>query len=60
MFFLNNDDKNEFINRKLVKEEQCVVIPGIGVDTKKFAYKSLKNYNVFLMVARMLKTKGVM
>ncbi len=60
VFFLNNDDKNEFIDRKLVKKEQCIVIPGIGVDTEKFAYKPLKNYNVFLMVARMLKTKGVM
>lgn len=60
VFFLNNDDKDEFISRKLVKQEQCVVIPGIGVDLDHFAYKPLKNYNSFLMIARMLKTKGVM
>lgn len=59
VFFLNNDDKDEFIRRKLVKEDQVFVLPGIGVDTEKFAYKPLKNYNVFLMVARMIKTKGV-
>lgn len=60
VFFLNNDDKAEFIARKLVKEEQCEVIPGIGVDLEHFAYKPLKNHNTFLMIARMLKTKGVM
>lgn len=60
VFFLNNDDKAEFIERKLVKLEQCETIPGIGVDTEHFAYKPIKNYRTFLMIARMLKTKGVM
>lgn len=60
VFFLNNDDKTEFIQRKLVKPEQCEIIHGIGVDLEKFAYKPIKNYRTFLMVARMLKTKGVM
>lgn len=58
VFFLNNDDKNEFVSRRLVKREQCELIPGIGVDLDRFAQKPLKNYNTFLMVARMLKTKG--
>lgn len=59
VFFLNNDDKSEFIARKLVKENQCEVIPGIGVDLDHFTYKPIKNYRTFLMVARMLKTKGI-
>lgn len=59
VFFLNNDDKAEFVQRKLVKKEQCEIIHGIGVDLEKFAYKPIKNYKTFLMVARMLKTKGV-
>lgn len=59
VFFLNNDDKAEFIQRKLVKKEQCEIIHGIGVDLEKFAYKPIKNHRTFLMVARMLKTKGV-
>lgn len=59
VFFLNNDDKAEFIQRKLVKKEQCEIIHGIGVDLEKFAYKPIKNNRTFLMVARMLKTKGV-
>lgn len=59
VFFLNNDDKTEFIQRKLVKPEQCEVVHGIGVDLEKFSYKSIKSHKTFLMVARMLKTKGV-
>ena len=59
VFFLNKDDKAEFIQRKLVKKEQCEIIHGIGVDLEKFAYKPIKNNRTFLMVARMLKTKGV-
>ncbi len=60
VFFINNDDKAEFISRGLVKEPQCVVIPGIGVDLERFSYRPIKNYRTFLMIARMLKTKGVM
>lgn len=59
VFFLNNDDKAEFVKRKLVKENQCEIVHGIGVDLEKFAYKPIKNYKSFLMVARLVKTKGV-
>ena len=59
VFFLNNDDKNEFVERKLVKKEQCEIVHGIGVDLERFAQKPFKNDRTFLMVARMLKTKGV-
>lgn len=60
VFFLNSDDKSEFVARRLVKENQSIIIPGIGVDVDRFAYKPLKNNNTFLMIARMLKTKGVL
>lgn len=59
VFFLNNEDKAEFIERKLVLESQCEVIHGIGVDLEKFAFKPLQNDRNFLMVARMLETKGI-
>ena len=58
-FFLNNDDLKEFVDRGLIKYDKCELIHGIGVDLCKFEFKPLKNYNVFLMVARMLETKGV-
>ena len=60
VFFLNNDDKSEFIKKKIMPIEKCEIVHGIGVNLEKFAYKPLSNSNTFLMVARMLKTKGVM
>lgn len=59
VIFLNEDDKKEFISRKLVKQNKCEIINGIGVDVNKFAFKPMTNDANFLMVARMLKTKGV-
>ena len=60
VFFLNTDDRDEFIRYKLVKKEQCDIVPGIGVDLERFAPKPLESTNSFLMVSRMLKTKGVL
>ena len=59
VFFLNNDDKEEFLRRKLTKKEKCLVVHGIGVDLEKFSYTPTKNERTFLMAARMLKTKGI-
>lgn len=60
VFFLNNDDKQEFISRRLVCEEKCKKIDGIGVDLEKFIEKPLIHSKTFLMVARMLKSKGIL
>lgn len=59
VFFLNSDDRDEFIKYKLVKKEQCDIVPGIGVDLDRFAPKPIVNKNCFIMVSRMLYTKGV-
>lgn len=59
VFFINNDDKNEFVQRKIVKDNKTVVIPGIGVDINYFTYKPIKNTNTFLMAARLMPAKGV-
>ena len=59
VFFLNSDDQAEFTGRKLVKPERCELVHGVGVDTERFAYTPVKNGRTFLMIARMLRTKGV-
>jgi len=59
VFFLNKDDRQEFIDRKIVNITKTDIIHGIGVDTNKFNYEPIKNDSVFLMVARMLRNKGV-
>ncbi len=59
VFFLNQDDKKEFIDRKLVSENKCHIVCGIGIDLSHFEFKPIKSTTNFLMVARMLKTKGL-
>lgn len=61
VFFQNTDDKNLFIKEKLVQEEKTDLIPGSGVDTKKFSPVEYINNDIFkfLMVARVLRDKGV-
>ena len=58
VFFLNNDDKSEFIERKLVTEDKCETVYGIGCDLEHFSYSPLKENGSFLMIARMLRAKG--
>ena len=59
VFFLNHDDMDTFAGRKLVQAEKCRVIPGVGVDLAHFACQPPHSAGSFLMIARMLKTKGV-
>jgi len=59
VFFLNPDDIEEFVSRGLVQREKCQRINGIGVDLEHFSEKPIKNLKSFIMVARMLRTKGV-
>lgn len=60
VFFLNPDDMAEFADRKLVDKSKCDISDGIGVDLDKFSQKPIKNAAKFLMIARMLKSKGVL
>lgn len=59
VFFINNDDKADFINRGLVAEEKCEIIHGVGVNLERFDFRPTKNQNTFLMISRLLKTKGI-
>lgn len=60
VFFLNTDDIEEFTLRKLLPKEKCELIHGIGVDLDHFAERPVTNHRSFLMVARMIKTKGTL
>ncbi len=60
VFFQNEDDKNFFIDNKLVNEKKVAIVPGSGVDTTSFQdCKSQTRQYTFLMVSRLLKDKGV-
>lgn len=60
--FLNEDNVKMFLGLGLVEEKQVMKIPGIGVSLKEYPYVVKKKFNEnvkFLMVARLLKEKGV-
>lgn len=60
VFFQNNDDKNEFINNGLIKEDKVVIINGSGVNLEKFKPEPLPDTPAFLFIGRLIKDKGVM
>lgn len=62
IFFQNKDDLSLFIDKGLVKAELTGLLPGSGVDVHRFtpAENSIPRTKfVFLLVARMLKDKGI-
>lgn len=59
MIFQNNDDLNRFVNLKYLGKEKAVLVGGSGVNMNRFTANELPNSNVFLMVARVIKEKGI-
>ena len=60
VFFQNNDDKNEFINNRLIQEDKIVIINGSGVNLEKFKPEPVPEKPAFLFIGRLIKDKGVM
>ncbi|QUG40589.1 glycosyltransferase family 4 protein [Psychrobacillus sp. INOP01] len=59
VFFQNHDDKNEFIQNGLIKDEKTVIINGSGVNLEKFKQTLLPEETVFLFIGRLIKDKGI-
>lgn len=60
VFFKNPDDRDLFVSRALVHPGQARLLPGSGIDTDQFAPAAMPDGTpVFLMVARLLRDKGV-
>jgi glycosyltransferase involved in cell wall biosynthesis len=60
-WFLNGDDQQLFIEKKLVKKEKTFLLPGEGVDPDKFyaaPYQERPDIT-FLLIARIIKHKGI-
>lgn len=60
-FFQNEDDMKLFLERKYLSRDKASRIMGSGVDLNRFNYreKTSKKQFKFLLVARMLKEKGI-
>lgn len=62
VFFQNEDDRDLFLDRKLVRADQARLLPGSGIDLVHFAPAKMPSADappVFLMIARLLRDKGV-
>lgn len=62
VWFLNNQDRKEFLDRKIIPAKKAFVLPGEGIDLEEFSPLAKKREDgklVFLMVARALWDKGV-
>lgn len=59
VFFQNNDDRNEFICNRLIKDYKSVIINGSGVNLEKFKQTPLPKKPIFLFIGRLIKDKGI-
>ena len=58
--FQNKDDRQLFIEKNIVTEQQSTLIYGSGVDSTYFKKESsLPDTPVFLLIGRLLKSKGI-
>ena len=59
VIFQNSDDLGEFCERGLVRREKCFVVNGSGVNLERFETAPFPERLTFLMISRLLKSKGV-
>ncbi len=59
VIFQNNDDLREFCEFGLVQRDKCFVVNGSGVNMEYFKPVPFPDQMTFLMISRLLKSKGV-
>jgi len=62
VFFQNEDDRDLFLRRGLIRNNQARILPGSGINLSYFSPANFPTSDappVFLMIARILRDKGV-
>src|SRR5690606_13555228 len=62
VLFQNDEDRDLFVAKRLVRSAQAKLLPGSGIDLHHFAaaeYPGDEADPIFLMIARLLRDKGV-
>lgn len=59
VFFQNHDDVDIFVNNKMVKQQQVVMLNGSGVNLDKFKVQPLPGEFGFLFIGRLIRDKGI-
>lgn len=57
--FQNSDDKEQFINEKLVRADKCKIVNGSGVNMEKFSFEPYPQQMTFFMLSRVMYSKGI-
>ncbi|MDZ7608698.1 MAG: glycosyltransferase family 4 protein [Cyclobacteriaceae bacterium] len=63
IFFQNSDDLKLFMEKKIVREEVCDLLPGSGINTRDFVpadSKHVKKPFTFLLISRLIYDKGIL
>jgi glycosyltransferase involved in cell wall biosynthesis len=62
VFFQNQEDLHLFVNNKLIAKEKADLLPGSGIDLKKFLPTAFKRNHLFtfIMISRLIIDKGVL
>ena len=58
--FQNSDDQALFIDKFKMDQSKCIITPGSGINLDFFKPLPLPKTNSFLMIARLLKDKGIL
>ncbi|MDP5274739.1 glycosyltransferase family 4 protein [Chengkuizengella axinellae] len=59
VIFQNRDDLKQFVDMKYLTEDKATHVNGSGVNLSRFLSNELPEKPVFLMIARIIKEKGV-
>lgn len=59
VIFQNSDDLHEFVQLGYLPKDKARIVNGSGVNRQKFSFKELPREPVFLMIARIIREKGV-
>lgn len=59
VIFQNTDDKEQFINEKLIKANKCETVNGSGVNMEKFSVAPYPQQMTFFMLSRVMYSKGI-
>lgn len=62
VIFQNHDDRNFFINNKIISQKKCHVVKYFGLNFKKYQYQLVnkkRSSMTFLYLGRIIKDKGI-
>jgi len=59
VFFQNADDRDLFIRKRFVQETKTALLPGSGIDLRRFRPRRTRAKRRYLFVGRLIQDKGI-